>query len=68
MSDGSGTINLASLGSGSGGPAFNVTDDVGGYWSYQYNPCVPFSSGSLTDLAVRRSIIRSIKTNYLLIY
>ena len=57
MSDGSGTINLASLGSGSGGPTFHVTDDRGGHWSYQYNPCVPFSSGSFTDLAVRQSII-----------
>ena len=56
MSDGSGTINLASLGSDSGGPAFNVTDDVNGYL-YQYNPCIPFTSGSLTDLAVRQSII-----------
>ena len=65
MSDGSGTINLASLANRSGEPAYFVIDDVGGYWSYQYNPCIPFTSGLFTDLAVRQSIIIRLLTNAL---
>ena len=59
MSDGSGDINLLSLGSKNSNPTYTVTDDIGGYWSYQYNPCVPFTSGSYTDLAVMQSTIDS---------
>jgi len=53
MSDGTGVINLRSLGNqGLGGqdPAFEVLGDDG--WYYRYNPCYPWNSYQYTGLAV----------------
>lgn len=57
MSDGSGSINLRSIGKqGANAPAFETGLGSDGY-SYQYNPCYPFTSvitetQTLYDLAV----------------
>lgn len=52
MSDGSGEVNLMSLASSDGNPRYQVYVD---YWSYQYNPCIGFSSvsGTYSNLAVK---------------
>ena len=53
MSDGSGVINLRSVGESNQFPASPVYEIRTGFWIYQYNPCYPFSSSlGFSDLAV----------------
>ena len=52
MSDGSGVINLRSVGEPNQLSTTPVYEIPTGFWIYQYNPCYPFSSVGFTDLAV----------------
>ena len=69
MSDGSGVINLRSVGNpgfGRQDPAFEVLGDDG--WYYRYNPCYSWNSVQFYNLAVSLKRLYCIFKSFILAY